>query len=371
MHGFLFGGRNNMSGLNNILSDDQLINEAFKDYDCKKIMMSYDLLDALHYFFDIYLDSNSDDILKNNDSSKLGFVLLLDRTIKLINGYNNGLYFNQMMSSLVTFRAIFESLIYLKYMIIDGAIQLGFRSSRYFWSEYQYVVGLLLKNERVKRNDSKLKLPPFKISQDMADYINKYRKEYISVFPNSGYDFERDYKIGDDLMFIDKPLDHRRWFNELKDSGHGCNTLWKLCWLLGCQNDYVNIYASGSSYVHSDNKGDLLISEHGISIPYMLDTDYVEVLNRYLFDILYILQKLSFKNNTAFSSVMSHISKRCIHFDSNFDKHGNFKYPLIVNIQSSNRLYENSKLQKIDPINRVQTYQQLIMLKSELFKESN
>lgn len=359
-----------MSGLNNILSDDQLINEAFKDYDCRKIMISYDLLDALRYFFDIYFDSNSDDILKNNDPSKLGFVLLLDRTIKLINGYNNGLYFKQMMSSLVTFRAIFESLIYLKYMTIDGAVQLGFRSSRYFWSEYQYVVGLLLKNESIKRNNSKLKLSPFKISQDMADYINKYRKEYINEFPNSGYDFERDYKIGDGLMFIDKSLDHRRWFNELRDSGHDCNSLWKLCWLLGCQNDYVNIYASGSSYVHSDNKGELSISEHGISIPYILDTDYVEVLNRYLFDILRILQKLSFKNNTAFSSVMSHISKRCIHFDSNFDKHGNFKYPLIVNIQLSNRLYENSKLQKIDPINRVQIYQQLIMLKSELFKET-
>lgn len=360
-----------MSGLNDILSDDQLINEAFKDYDCKKIMMSYDLLDALHYFFDIYLDFNSDDILKNNDPSKLGFVLLLDRTIELINGYNNGLYFNQMMSSLVTFRAIFESLIYLKYMTVDGANQLEFRSSRYFWSEYQYVVGLLLKKEAITRNNSRLNSSPFKVSQDMADYINKYRKEYINAFPNSGYNFERDYEIGDDLMFVKKSLDDRSWFNELKDSGHDCNSLWKLCWLLGCQSDYVNIYVSGSSYVHSDNKGELSISEHGISIPYMLDTDYVEILNGYLFDILHTLQKLSFKNNTAFSSVMSHISKRCIRFDSNFDKHGNFKYPLIANIQSSNRLYENSKLQKIDPMNKVQTYQQLIMLKSELSKEIN
>lgn len=361
-----------MYGLNNLLSDSQLIDNAFEPSDCRKLMISYDLLDALHYFFDIYIDSNSDDIFKKHDSSKLGFVLLLDRTIKLIDGYNNGLYFKQMMSSLVTFRAVFESLMYLKYMTVDGANQLEFRSSRYFWSEYQYVVGLLLKNESVKRNNSKLDLPPFKISQDMADYINKYRKEYINAFPNSGYDFERDYEIGDDLMFVKKKsLDRRSWFNELRDSGHDCNSLWKLCWLLGCQNDYVNIYASGSSYVHSDNKGELSISEHGILIPYMLDTDYVEVLNGYLFDILHALQKLSFKNNTSFSSVMSHISKRCIHFDSNFDKHGNFKYPLIANIQSSNRLYENSKLQKIDPINRVQTHQQLIMLKSELSKESN
>lgn len=360
-----------MYGLNNVLSDSQLIDSAFEPSDCRNLMLSYDLLDALHYFFDIYIDSNSDDILNKHDFSKLGFVLLLDRTIKLINGYNNGLYFEQMMSSLVTFRAVFESLIYLKYMTVDGANQLEFRSSRYFWSEYQYVVGLLLKKETIKRNDSRLNLPPFKVSRNIADYINRYRKKYIDAFPNSGYNFEKDYEIGDDLMFSYKPLDRRLWFNELKDSGQDCNSLWKLCWLLGCQNDYIDIYASGSSYVHSDNKGDLSISEHGILVPYMLDTDYVEILNGYLFDILHELQKLSFKNNTVFSSVMSHISKRCIHFDSNFDKHGNFKYPLTVDIASSNRLYKNSKLQKMIPINRVQTHQQLMMLKSELSEEAS
>lgn len=360
-----------MFHLNNILSDDQLIDEALKPSDCKKLMMSYDLLDALHYFLDVYVDSNFNDLSKKHDSSKLGFVLLLDRIVYLIAGYNMGLYFKEMMSSLVEFRAIFESLIYLKYMTIDGEDQLGLRSSRYFWSQYQYVVGLLLKKEGIKRNCSKVIKDSFTISQSMANYINKYRKEYINTFSNAGYNFKKDYEIGDDLMFSDKSLDHRSWFNESRDDGNDCNSLWKLCWLLDCQNDYVNIYAPGSSYVHSDNNGDLSVSEHGISIPYELDTDYVEILNEYLFDILYSLKDLSFKNDTFFSSVMSHISRRCVHFDSNFDKHGNFKYPLTANIKVSHRLYENSKLRKMDPISKVRTCQQWMALKSELSKEDS